>query len=176
MTKKNKNIATLGIMALSIVTGFIITNPIEALGNNSSLHATYGLGSGQGRYQSINENDFHTNVGDRFGPFNYQFTSGPDFNQVFGRHTYTSTFERDTSAINIRRDRHAAGKPLPYGIFSSITPTPMVNPSFFQNIQSTNQKQPFVTHNPNIINQQQSAHPWQTGTSQGGGLPPTSIN
>ena len=114
-------------------------------------HQTHGWGRGEGRSQSVNTNDHHTSSWDRFGPFNYQFSSGPDFSHTFGGHTFTPTYTPDRSFANIRRDRHAADRPLPYGIFSSITSTPMVNPSFQQSVFTTNQQQPFVMPNPSAI-------------------------
>jgi len=146
-----KHIITGILFVLAAAT--LITPVMANAWSNPSTHAphsTHGWNTGEGRHGPINENDFHTASWDRFGPMNYQFSSGANWNQIFGRHTFAPNFTPDTTFQNIRRDRHAAHRPLPYGIFSSVVSTPMVNPTFQQAVHHTNQQQPFVTQNPHI--------------------------
>ncbi|MCL2574300.1 MAG: hypothetical protein FWE34_07110 [Defluviitaleaceae bacterium] len=155
----------LALSALSLILmGAFFAFPsteVQANANPPAPHATNGWNSGEGRFGPINQNDFHTSSWDRFGPMNYRFSTGPDWNQTFGRHTFAPNFTPDSTFQNVRRDRHASDMPLPYGIFSSIVATPMVNPIFRQSVFQSNQQQPFITQTPQIssfTNQPVSAH------------------
>jgi hypothetical protein len=100
----------------------------------------HGFGQGQGRTDTINENDFHTSAWDRFS-FNYQFTSGSDHRFELGRPTTFNGFVPvDVFSVNMRRDANVSLRPPVYGIFSGNFPTDPtsrffpqpVNPHFHQ--------------------------------------------
>ena len=149
MKQYRKSILFKRLLAIGTISFTLVMSPIIVSANTQAPHQTHGWGRGEGRYQPVNINDFHTASWYRFGPFNYSFRSGPDFDHIFGSHTHVTFFTPDTSMQNIRRDRHASDRPLPYGVFSSITPTPLINPSFQQSLQRTNQQQPFIFQSPN---------------------------
>ena len=164
-----KSIVAVGVLSLSLAVSLaFFTVPTLASpwgdGVNPAPHSTHGWNSGEGRHGPVNANDFHTASWHRFGPMNYQFRSGPDWNQVFGRHTFASTFTPDTTFQNVRRDRHAAHSPLPYGIFSAVVSTPMVNPTFQHSVHRTNQQQPFIIQDPHI---HLFTSNWHSPSSQG---------
>ena len=117
-----------------------------------TVHANpqHGFGTGQGRTDTVNVNDFHTSAWDRFS-FNYQFTSGSDHRFELGRPTTFDGFVPvNVYTVNIRRDAQVALRPPSYGIFSGHIPTDPnnllfpqpVNPNFWTASQ---------LENPNVI-------------------------
>jgi hypothetical protein len=99
----------------------LLSSPITTL-----AAPQYGFGQGQGRTDTINENDFHTAEWARFW-FNYFFSSGMDYRYDLGRPTTFSGFVPvDVYSVNIRRDANTSFLPPQYGISSGFIPT---NPS-----------------------------------------------
>jgi hypothetical protein len=103
----------------------------------------YGFGTGQGRTDTVNTNDYHTAAWERFF-HNYQFTSGSDHRFELGRPTQFNGFvPADIHTVNMRRDANVSLRPPGYGIFSGIIPTEPsnrlfpqpVNPHFHQAFQ-----------------------------------------
>lgn len=68
------------------------------------------------------ENDFHTAQWQRFS-HNYQFSTGPDFGEVFGRPTQTDLIPFNQEQGNIRRNAGASFNPPPFGVGNGVFPT-----------------------------------------------------
>ena len=147
----------------------------------------HGFGRGQGRTDTVNENDFHTAAWERFS-FNYQFTSGSDHRFELGRPTTWGGFVPvDVHSANIRRDANVSLRPPSYGIFSGHFPTEPSN-RFFPQPVNPHFHQPQHLHNPNLnprfdtlqqgVNVQPIGNPINIHQNVSGGefLPPTSIN
>jgi len=124
------------ILKTAIVLCFaaILSTPLTTL-----AAPQYGFGQGQGRTDTINENDFHTDSWERFW-FNYFFTSGMNYRFDLGTPTsFTGFVPVDVYSVNVRRDANTSSLPPQYGIFSGFFPTnpsniffpPMPNPAFF---------------------------------------------
>ena len=146
----------------------------------------HGFGTGQGRTDTVNEQDFHTSQWDRFN-FNYQFTSGSDHRFELGRPTTFSGFVPvDVFTVNMRRDANVSLRPPGYGIFSAQLPTPPASHLFAQPV-NPHFHQPFQLQSPNLnpafdtlqhgVNAQPLGNPmnFQQNVSTGEFLPPTSI-
>jgi sortase A len=59
-----------------------------------------------------------------FAYYNYEFGSGPDSRETFGKATSTDEpISTDPMSENVRRNKDAAYNPPPYGIFSGDIPT-----------------------------------------------------
>ena len=109
----------------------------------------HGFGTGQGRTDTVNENDFHTNHWERFS-YNYQFTSGSDHRFELGQPTTFSGFVPvDVYSVNMRRDAQVSLQPPRYGIFSGNIPTPPANQLFPQPV-NPHFHQPFQLQDPNV--------------------------
>lgn len=108
------------------------------------------------------------NQNGHFMPQNQQFTSGPDYRHVLGRHTYVDTFEPDTTTQNIRRDAQSSFSPPSQGVWSGTVPTDRVNP-LVRVSPPINPWLPITTPQP-----QQAAPIFDSG-GLGGFLLPTSI-
>jgi len=146
----------------------------------------HGFGTGQGRTDTVNENDFHTAAWDRFS-FNYQFTSGSDHRFELGRPTTFNGFVPvDVHTVNIRRDANVSLRPPSYGIFSGHFPTEPSN-RFFPQPVNPHFHQPMHMHSPNLdprfdtlqqgVNAQPIGNPMNMHQNVSGGefLPSTSI-
>jgi len=154
----------------------------------------HAFGTGQGRTDSVSENDYHTAAWERFW-FNYHFVSGSDHRFELGRPTqFNGPVPVCPFSVNMRRDAQVSFQPPSYGIFSGNFPTPPVNhffpqpvhPQFhqphhwqntaldprFDTLQQGVNAQPFS----NPMNVQTTGAPTNTAPNGGGGfLPPTSI-
>lgn len=97
-------------MALLVVFTSLFTVPILA-------NASYSYGQQNGRYDTINVNDYSTNSWDRF-EYNYEFQTGPNSKEIFGQPTQTDIVPRNPDRENIRRNKDAAYLPPSYGVFS----------------------------------------------------------
>ena len=156
----------------------------------------HGFGQGQGRTDTINENDYHTAAWDRFF-HNYQFTSGSDHRFELGRPTQFNGFVPvDIFSVNMRRDANVSLLPPSYGIFSGVFPTEPasrffpqpISPHFHQPfmIQSTQLDPRFDTMqqgvnfqpvgNPMNIHTTGTSATTNAGTDSGGFLPPTTVD
>jgi len=145
----------------------------------------YGFGTGQGRIDTVNEQDYHTNQWERFN-FNYQFTSGSDHRFELGTPTTFSGFVPvDVFTLNIRRDTNVSLFPPSYGIFSATLPTPPTN-NLFTQPANPNFYQPAQLQDPNTaprydtlrngVNATPVGNPFNMqNISVGEFLPPTSV-
>ena len=95
---------------------------LMSLGIGTTAYAYNGQGVGYGREDTININDYSTDNWDRFS-FNYQFESGTETKDDFGRPTPTDEPARNPQLENIRRNKDAAYLPPAYGVFSGNIPT-----------------------------------------------------
>ena len=141
----------------------------------------HGFGTGQGRTDTVNENDYHTAAWERFW-FNYHFVSGSDHRFELGRPTqFNGMVPVDVFTANFRSDAQVALRPPRYGIFSGQFHTPPAN-WFFQQPVNPNFRV-MEWDNPNIdprfdtlgqgVNSNSSTG--NQGGGNGGFLPPTSI-
>ena len=181
------------IPVIVVVAVFLILAAMQSV--EAQAAPQHGFGQGQGRTDTINENDFHTAAWDRFS-HNYQFTSGSDHRFDLGRPTQFNGFVPvDVFSVNVRRDANVSLQPPRYGIFSGHIPThPVsdffpqpVNPNFHQPfmIQSTQLDPRFDTlqqgvnfqpvGNPMNIHTTGAPATTNASTDSGGFLPPTSI-
>ena len=146
----------------------------------------HGFGQGQGRTDTVNENDFHTAAWDRFS-FNYQFTSGSDHRFELGRPTTFNSFVPvDVFSVNMRRDANVSLRPPSYGTFSGNFPTEPTS-RFFPQPVNPHFHQPFMQGNSNLdprfdtlqqgVNAQPIGNPMnmQQNVNTGEFLPPTSL-
>ena len=138
MTKKRNWKRIIPVIVVMAV--FLILAAMQAV--EAQAAPQHGFGQGQGRTDTINENDFHTAAWDRFS-HNYQFTSGSDHRFDLGRPTQFNGFVPvDVFSVNMRRDANVSLHPPVYGIFSGHLPShPVsnffpqpVNPHFHQPI------------------------------------------
>ena len=177
----------LNIKYFAPVFGVIIFVILMMAGSMSVQAAPqHGFGRDQGRIDTINENDFHTNQWDRFS-FNYQFTSGSDHRFELGRPTPFNGFVPvDVHSVNIRRDANVSLRPPQYGVFSGHVPTMPSNNLFPQPV-NPHFHQAFQMQDPNLdprfdtlqhgVNAEPIGNPMnmQQNVSTGGFLPSTSI-
>lgn len=146
----------------------------------------HGFGQGQGRTDTVNENDFRTNAWDRFS-HNYQFTSGTDHRFELGRPTTFNGFVPvDVHSVNMRRDANVTLRPPRYGTFSGQIPTEPASRFFAQPV-NPHFHQAVILDNPNLdmrfdtlqhgVNAPALGNPMNTqrNVSTGEFLPPTSI-
>ena len=93
---------------------------------------SHGFGTGQGRTDSVRENDYHTASWERFS-YNYQFTSGSDHRFELGRPTtFNDVVPIDVFTVNTRSDANVSLRPPSYGTFSGNFHTPPSNNFFTQ--------------------------------------------
>ena len=182
MTQKQLKINWLApVLAAIVFIALMFATQITA-------HASpqHGFGQGQGRTDTINENDFHTSAWDRFS-FNYEFTSGNDHRFELGRPTTFSGFVPvDVFTVNMRRDANVSLRPPRYGVFSGNFPTEPSN-LFFQQPVNPHFHSAFTLNDPNLhpafdtlqmgTNAQPIGSPMnmQQNVTTEGFLPPTSI-
>ena len=147
----------------------------------------HGFGTGQGRIDTVNVNDFHTPAWERFH-FNYHFTPTTDHRFELGTPTSFHGFVPvDVHSVNIRRDANVSFTPPGYGIFSGNIPTDPsnklipqpVNPHFHQPnmIDSANLNPAFDTLQMGV-NAQPIGNPmnFQQNVTTGEFLAPTSMS
>ena len=143
----------------------------------------HGFGTGQGREDIPNENDYHTAAWERFF-FNYIFTSGTDHRYALGRPTsFNGPVPVDVFTANFRSDAMVSLWPPSYGVFSGFIPTDPTswffpqpqNPNFAFNMawDSPDMLTFFDTLQMGVNSQPNSSSPNNSG--QGQFLPPTSI-
>ena len=160
------------VFAAVLVFAMMFATPLTA-------HAAipqYGFGTGQGRTDTINVNDFHTAEWDRF-TFNYDFVSGMVYRYDLGRPTTFDGFVPvDVYTANVRRDAQVSFRPPSYGVFSAVLPTEPSNLLFPQPVSPAYWRA-FELENPNVIPAFDTLSHSSTVTapSAGGFLPPTSI-
>ena len=145
----------------------------------------YRFGAGEGRTDSVNINDYHTDSWERFW-HNYFFTSGMDYRYDLGRPTsYMGFVPADVYSLNVRRDANTSLHPPRYGIFSGFIPTDFTNLLFVQGITPMD----WITlnwDNPNMlttfdtlfmgVNAANSGNNMNVQNAGAGGfLPPTSM-
>jgi len=128
---EKKSIKTFLMVAICVITFCIV------LSNQKEITA--------------NPNDHQTDVWDRFY-YNYDFSPNIDYRYMFGQSTYINPnhLPSNPTTQNIRRDRHIADTPLPYGIFSAIIDTYHANILFATWVDEQGVL-PFVLNNPNSI-------------------------
>jgi len=191
MTKKHNPKRIIPVIVAVAV--FLILAAVQSITTQAAPQ--HGFGAGQGRQDTINENDYHTAAWDRFS-HNYQFTSGSDHRFDLGRPTQFNGFVPvDVFSVNMRRDANVSFRPPSYGTFSGHFPTEPtsrffpqpVNPNFHQPfmIQSTQLDPRFDTMqqgvnfqpvgNPMNIHTTGAPAVTNATTSSSGFLPPTSI-
>ena len=152
-----------------------------------TVHASpqHGFGTGQGRTDIVNANDYHTAAWERFS-HNYQFTSGSDHRFDLGRPTQFNGFVPvDVHTVNFRRDANVSLRPPGYGIFSGNIPTEPSNRLFPQptnpNFRAAESFSPNIDSRFDTLQQGTNAQPvgnpmnMQQNVSSGGFLPPTSV-
>ena len=93
-----------------------------SLSIGTTAYANNGQGMGYGREDTVNINDYSTDNWDRFS-FNYQFASGMETKDDFGKPTPTDEPARSPQLENVRRNKDAAYLPPAYGVFSGNIPT-----------------------------------------------------
>jgi len=178
----NKPINKLAAVILGAVFGFILL-----MAMSTTVHAApqHGFGTGQGRTDTVNEQDYHTSQWERFN-YNYQFTSGSDHRFELGRPTTFNGFVPvDVFTVNMRRDANVSLRPPSYGIFSAQLPTPPANHLFVQPV-NPHFHQGFQLQDPNIqprfdtlghgVNAPTVGNPFNMhNVGAGEFLPPTSV-
>jgi len=170
-----------------VVGAFIVAVLIIATPLTIFAAPQHSFGQGQGRTDTINENDFHTAAWERFS-FNYHFVSGTDHRFELGRPTQFNGFVPvDVFTANFRRDANVSLRPPAYGIFSGHIPTMPSNHLFPQPL-SPNFGAMNFWNDPNVnprfdtlqqgVNAEPIGSPMgiQQGTNSGGFLPPTSVD
>jgi len=189
---RNKSMNKLATLIVGVVFALLLLAAMSVTAHAAPQH---GFGQGQGRTDTVNEQDFHTNSWERFN-FNYQFTSGSDHRFELGRPTTWSGFVPvDVFSVNMRRDANVSLRPPSYGIFSAQLPTPPANHLFAQPV-NPHFHQGFQLNDPNLsprhdtlqhgVNAQPIGNPMNihttgapaitSGSSDSGGfLPPTSV-
>jgi len=145
----------------------------------------HGFGTGQGRIDTINEQDYHTSQWLRFN-HNYQFITGSDHRFELGNPTTFSGFVPvNVFTVNMRRDAQVSLRPPTYGIFSGLLPTIPANHLFPQPIKP-HFAQPILLQDPNTapmfdtlghgVNAAPVGNPFNMqNISAGEFLPPTSV-
>ena len=123
------------VLIMVMIGGFIILLTPRSAYANAGEAPYYGFGTTNGRTDTVNINDYHTNSWDRF-EFNYQFHSGGEYRYELGNPTtYNGQVQIDVYTANVRRDKNTAFVPPGYGVFSGIIETQPTNYLF---PQSTN--------------------------------------
>ena len=113
------------IIAMTGVFTILISSSVVYADAGSAPY--YGFGTTNGRTDTINVNDYHTNSWEPF-IFNYLFESGGNYRYDLGQPTtYTGTVPNDVYSVNIRRDKNVTFKPPTYGVFSGNMQTPQSN-------------------------------------------------
>lgn len=106
---------------------FMILVSYNAVYANAESAPYYGFGTTNGRTDTININDYHTNSWERF-VFNYLFESGGNYRYDLRQPTtYTGTVPNDVYTVNVRRDKNVTFKPPSYGVFSGNVATTQTN-------------------------------------------------
>lgn len=117
-----------------------ITTFATHLGTATAFAQTNGYGQGQGREDTVNVNDYSTDVWDRFSR-NYEFNSGPEYKTELGKPTNTNIVPRDLTKENVRRNKDTAYNPPSYGVFSGSFDTERSNPYYspqnYSNVRDT---------------------------------------
>jgi hypothetical protein len=182
VSQNNKSIRKLIAILIGAAVCFIL---LTAMSTTAYAAPQHGFGRGQGRTDTVNEQDFHTSQWQRFN-FNYQFTSGSDHRFELGRPTTFSGFvPADVFTVNIRRDANVSLRPPSYGIFSAVLPTEPTNRLFPQPV-NPHFHQPFQLQDPNNnprfdtlghgVNAAPVGNPFNMhNVSAGEFLPPTSV-
>ena len=179
--KINKNKLIAPILAAMVFIALMFATQL-------TTHAApqHGFGQGQGRTDTVNEQDYHTAAWERF-MYNYQFTSGSDHRFELGRPTSFNGFVPvDVNMVNMRRDANVSLRPPRYGVFSGNIPTEPSN-LFFQQPVNPHFHQAFQWQDPNLnphfdslrmgANAQPIGNPMNMhqNVTTGEFLPPTSI-
>ena len=166
-----------------IVCVFVMLSITQAL--MAQAAPQYGFGTGQGRTDTVNANDHHTDSWDRFS-HNYRFSSGGNYRHELGNPTTFNGFvQADVFTANVRRDANVTAVPPRYGIFSgrvqtrpsnSLFPPPQ-NPAFANTFPQANPNADprFDTlqmgaNAPNIGNPMNIHNVGQQGALQGTGI------
>jgi len=171
---------------LAAITTVAVVITLMLLSQTVQAAPQHGFGTGQGRTEAVNENDFHTAAWERF-IFNYFFTTGSDHRFELGRPTSFSGFVPvDVLSVNMRRDANVSLWPPSYGIFSGHIPTHPTNRLFPQPV-NPHFHQGFMLNDPNIlawfdtlqqgVNFQPTGNPLNMhhNVTTGDFLPPTSV-
>ena len=134
----------------------------------------HGFGTTNGRTDTVNVNDYHTNSWDRFS-FNYQFHSGGNFRYELGKPTtFNGHVQLDVYSANIRRDKNVAFTPPSYGVFSGNVATQPTNLLFTQSVNPMFWNT-FPQADPNVIPAFDTLQRGVNNAGQVGFLPSTSI-
>jgi hypothetical protein len=142
-TKTKLIASTITIIVICVVVFLLQTRVHAAI-------PLYGFGTGQGRTDTVNINDFHTSEWDRF-TFNYDFVSGMVYRYELGNPTIFNGFMPvDVYSANIRRDAQVSFRPPSYGTFSGFIPTEPSNFLFPQPVSAAYWRA-FELENPNVI-------------------------
>ena len=125
---------------------------IMLMSQSITAHAApqYGFGTEQGRTDTVNANDYHTNSWDRFN-HNYQFESGGNFRYDLGNPTTFNGFvQNDVYTANVRRDKNVTVVPPRYGVFSGNVQTQPSNYLFQQPVNPA-YANTYPQADPNVI-------------------------
>jgi len=113
--------------AAPIIGAFLLFAIPTTVLANAGAAPYYGFGTTNGRTDTVNINDYHTNSWDRF-IFNYIFHSGGNFRYELGQPTtFTGHVMPDLYTANIRRDKNVTFSPPRYGVFSGNVETSQTN-------------------------------------------------
>jgi hypothetical protein len=158
--------------------------PVTALADAGAA-PYYGIGTTNGRTDTVNINDYHTSAWDRF-MYNYIFHSGGDYRYDLGQPTtYTGFVAPDVYTANVRRDKNVSFTPPSYGVFSGNVATEPTNYLFDTSVNMQFWNAVFQA-NPDVIpifdtlmmgvNAPRQGNPMNMhNVGQGGTLPNTSI-
>jgi sortase A len=153
------------IMVIATVLAVVQLTPYTAFGAQDN-----GYGRGQGRPDTVNVNDYSTDSWDRFDN-NYQFNTGPDYNEELGKPTTTDADTRNKDTENVRRNKDAAAIPPTYGLFSGEFDTDYSNPY----VTPDNYEYATEIPNANRLGNYDTMEQGINGADQNGTLPSTSL-
>ena len=185
MKKQFKRFKTAKVVFASIIgAAFIMLLTPSIVSADAGARPYFGFGTTNGRTDTVNINDFHTNSWDRFS-FNYQFHSGGSFRYDLGNPTtFHGHVQLDVYTANIRRDKNVAVMPPRYGVFSGIVATQPSNHLFPQPVNPSHWMV-FPQDDPNVltifdtlqlgVNAPMQGNVMDMQSLWGGGLPSTSI-
>ena len=117
-------------LAATMIGAFLLSVVPATVSASAGDYPYYGFGTVNGRTDTVNINDYHSNSWDRF-THNYQFNSGGNLSYELGSPTtYSGHVQLDIYSANIRRDKNMAYVPPSYGVFSGNVATYPTNDLF----------------------------------------------
>ena len=119
-------------LAAPLIGAFLLFTMQTVVFANAGEDPYYGFGTANGRTDTVNLNDYHSNSWDRF-TFDYQFHSGGSYRYELGKPTtFNGHVQPDVYSSNIRRDKNVAYEPPSYGVLSGNVATQPTNYLFAQ--------------------------------------------